>query len=154
MPEYRFHYVIDVRYGDLDPQGHVNNARFITYMEQARFVYLQKLGLWDGRDFYNLGVITADVKVSYLAPILLNQKVDVAVRTSQMGNKSIRMEYRLTDSSNGKEHAHGIIVMVAYDYHTRTSKPIPDSWRQKIAEFENIPLFIETNTQNHSLSTK
>jgi len=43
-------------------------------------------------------------------------------------------------------------VMVAYDYHTRTSKPIPDSWRQKIAEFENIPLLGETKTQNPSLS--
>ena len=36
MSAYHFSYPIEVRYGDLDPQGHVNNAKYLTYMEQAR----------------------------------------------------------------------------------------------------------------------
>ena len=36
MADFRFYHPIEVRYGDLDPQGHVNNARYLTYLEQAR----------------------------------------------------------------------------------------------------------------------
>ena len=36
MDDFKFHHPIEVRYSDLDPQGHVNNARFLTFFEQAR----------------------------------------------------------------------------------------------------------------------
>jgi hypothetical protein len=51
MNEFRFYHPIEVRYSDLDPQGHVNNAKFLTYLEQARIEYIGKLGLWDGSSF-------------------------------------------------------------------------------------------------------
>ena len=46
MTPYRFHHPIEVRYGDLDPQGHLNNAKYLTYFEQARVNYLIDLGLF------------------------------------------------------------------------------------------------------------
>ena len=48
MTKFRYYHLIEVRYGDLDPQGHVNNACYLTYMEQARIGYIQHLGLWAG----------------------------------------------------------------------------------------------------------
>ena len=44
MTDYKFFHPIEVRYGDLDPQGHVNNAKYLTYFEQARVHYLISLG--------------------------------------------------------------------------------------------------------------
>ncbi len=38
-----------VRFRDLDALGHVNNAVFATYLEQARIEYLRELGVFDGR---------------------------------------------------------------------------------------------------------
>ena len=59
MSTCRFYHPIEVRYGDLDPQGHVNNARYLTYMEQARIAYVAHLGLWKGPSFLDIGIILA-----------------------------------------------------------------------------------------------
>ena len=74
-----FYHPIEVRYGDLDPQGHVNNAKHLTYFEQARIAYLVELGLFTkGQSFMEIGVILADVHITYLAPIYFGEPVKVA----------------------------------------------------------------------------
>src|SRR3990172_11574677 len=60
MPTFRFSHPIEVRYADLDPQRHVNNATLFSYLEQARARYLARLGLWDGKDFDDIGIIVAE----------------------------------------------------------------------------------------------
>lgn len=139
MPEPAFSTLLPVRYGDLDAQGHVNHARFFTFMEHARTVYLKQLGLWDGRSFESLGLIVADAHVSYLAPIFLGQTVRVTLRVTHLGNKSLKMEYQLEDAASNALYARGDTVMVSYDYPTQQAVPIPDAWREKIAAVEGIP---------------
>ena len=70
MPTFCFYHPIEVRYGDLDPQGHVNNAKYMTYMEQARVAYIRHLGLWPGGSFLDLGIILADARITFRKPIL------------------------------------------------------------------------------------
>lgn len=130
---------IPIRYGDLDAQGHVNNARYLTFVEHARLVYLQELGLWNGIDFDDLGLIVADAHVAYRTPILLGQTVRACVWVSRMGNKSLDFQYRLEDANGGQVFADAETVMVAYDYRSLRSIPIPEDWRTKIAAFEGIP---------------
>jgi acyl-CoA thioester hydrolase len=65
MANFHFYHLIEVRYGDLDPQGHVNNAKFLSYMEQARVFYLKQLMLWEGGSFLNMGIILADVQLTF-----------------------------------------------------------------------------------------
>jgi len=55
MVNFRYYQPVKVRYGDPDPQGHVNNDRFVVCLEHARFSCHQDLGLWDGRDLLGLG---------------------------------------------------------------------------------------------------
>ncbi len=138
MAEFRFYYPIQVRYGDLDPQWHVNNARFNTYIEQGRFEYLLHLGLFDGVDFNSLGLIVADVHIAYLAPIEINHSVRVGVRTSRIGNKSLVFEYIVQDAVSGELFAKAETVMVAYDYKTHQSIPVSPEWRSAIGAFEGV----------------
>jgi acyl-CoA thioester hydrolase len=140
MAEFNFYHSIEVRYGDLDPQGHVNNARFLTYMEQARIEYIRQLGLWNGGSFQEIGIILADIQVSFRAPILFGMQVLAGVRISRLGNKSLVMDYRLADAETGQEFAAGSSVIVTYDYPSERTIPIPDSWREVIAEFEGLSL--------------
>jgi acyl-CoA thioester hydrolase len=132
--------LIPIRYGDLDPQGHVNNARLLTFIEMARMTYVRRLGLWDGEDFTALGLIVADAHVAYRAQICLWQTVRVAAWVSRLGNKSLRFEYRLEDAASGDLLATAETVMVAYDYHLHQSVPLWEAWREKIAAYEGIPL--------------
>ena len=140
MSPYHFVYPLQIRYGDLDPQGHVNNAHTVTMIEAGRSAYLVHLGLWDGQDFNNLGLIVADVHVTYLAPIGLQQKVQVGVRVARLGNKSLTFQYTVEDCDSQKALATAETVMVAFDYHTHQSMPVPDDWRNKIKAFEGSEL--------------
>jgi acyl-CoA thioester hydrolase len=138
MGNFRFHYLLEVRYGDLDPQGHVNNARYLTYFEQARIHYVIHLNLWDGRSYFDIGFILADAQVTFLGPILFGQEIQIGVRVSRMGNKSLTMEYSLEDIETGQQLARGSTALVTYNYHDGHTIPIPDRWRQEIALFEGL----------------
>lgn len=138
MTAFRFYYPIQIRYSDLDAQWHVNNARFFTFIEAARFAYLIHLGLFDGKAFHDMEMIVADVQVSFLAQIRLGQNIRVGVRISRMGNKSMDMEAQIEDQDSGETLATSRTVIVAYDYHARKSKPISERWRQVVSAFEGI----------------
>ena len=138
MPDFHFYHPIEVRYGDLDPQGHVNNAKYLTYMEQARVAYLRHLGLWEGGSFLEIGIILADAHITFRAPIQFGAALRVGVCISRLGNKSMQSEYRIEEAADGREYASGASVLVAYDYQRGQTVVLPEAWREKIAEFEGL----------------
>jgi acyl-CoA thioester hydrolase len=137
MPEMRFYHPMEVRYGDLDPQGHLNNAKFLTYFEQARIRYFEELGLFSKDvSFMDIGVIVADIHIRYLAPVFIGAPVRVGVRTSAIGNKSITIVENIVDGESGKVYAQGTVALVTYDYHAHKTVPVTEEWRKKIADYE------------------
>ncbi len=149
MNGYRYYHPIEVRYGDLDPQGHVNNARYLTYLEQARIGYIRHLGLWRGGSFLDIGIILAEARVTFRQPIHLGQAVRVGVRVPRLGNKSFPMQYVIEDARTGAVLAAGETVQVCYDYATQRTISIPPSWRAAIALFEGL-----AEEQGHVTSTR
>jgi acyl-CoA thioester hydrolase len=135
VPTFRFTTPVAVRYSDLDAQGHLNHARYFTFMEEGRMRYWQALGLWtDTHDFNAVGQIVAEATCTFQQPVFLGQTVDVAVRVSRLGTKSLDLDYLMT--VGGQEVAHGRTVQVAYDYAAGRPIPIPASWRQAVAAHE------------------
>ena len=139
MTDFHFYHLIEVRYGDLDPQGHVNNAKILTYLEQGRVFYLKQLKLWEGGSFLNIGIILADVQITFRKVIQFGDPVRVGVRISRLGNKSMTSEYRLEDARDSSEFASGTSVLVAYDYVNNRSVLIPEEWCTTIQQFEGLP---------------
>ena len=138
MADFHFYHLIEVRYGDLDPQGHVNNAKFLTYIEQGRVFYLKQLKLWEGGTFLNMGIILADVQITFKKAVQFGDPLRVGVRISRLGNKSLTSEYQLEDARDGSLFATGSSVLVAYDYQEKRSVSIPDEWRKTILQFEGL----------------
>ena len=138
MENYRFQIPLQIRYGDLDPQWHVNNAHTLTILEHARFSYLMELGLFDGKSFFDLGLIVADVHIAYLAPMELGQDIRAFVRVSRIGTKSLTFEYQISDSKSNEVLTKAETVMVAYDYHGHKSIPVSDRWREIISKYEGM----------------
>jgi len=139
MSDFKFFYPIEVRYGDLDPQGHVNNAKYLTFFEQARVRYMIHLGLYtQDQSFMKVGVIVADAHIAFLAPILFGDEVKVGVRTSKLGNKSMTIEQNIVNNASGQELAKGEVVTVTFDYQSKQTISIPDEWRNKIKAFEGL----------------
>jgi len=138
MSDFHFYHPIEVRYGDLDPQGHVNNAKYLTYFEQARLAYWIQMGLFTkDQSFMELGIILADVHITFLEPVYYGQNIKVGVRVSKLGNKSMAWEQNIVDADTGKELAKGEVIVVAYDYKEERTIPIPQEWREKISTFEH-----------------
>jgi acyl-CoA thioester hydrolase len=138
MSEYRFYHPIEIRYADLDAQRHVNNACYLTYMEQARLKYFQSLDLWDGADFDNIGVILVEQSCTYKAPIAYGQPIHVGVRVIRLGNKSLELTVSIRDRDTEQEMAAGRTVLVAYDYVAEKSQSIPERWRDTIKAYEDM----------------
>src|SRR5690554_2075281 len=135
MATFRFYHPIEVRYEDLDPQGHVNNARYLTYMEQARVAYFRHIGLWKGEGLLDVLVLLAEAQITYRAPILFCNAIRVGVRVARLGNKSLTMEYCI-DGDGGITYATGSTVIVTGHPATGQTIPVPDHWRQAFIEFE------------------
>ncbi len=141
MPEIRFFHSMEVRYGDLDPQGHLNNAKFLTYFEQARIRYFEELGIFSkNRSFMDIGMIVADIHIQYFAPVYIGAAIRVGVRTQGIGTKSLTLQQTVEDEAPGKVYADGTVVLVAYDYHAHKTTPVSEDWRRRITEFEGTPV--------------
>lgn len=139
MSEFRFFHPIEVRYGDLDPQGHLNNAKYLTYFEAARINYFVHLGLFTpGHSFLDIGVIMADARVTFQAPVQYGTLVKVGVRTSKIGNKSMTVEQNIVNAETDEVLATGRVILVAFDYHENKTLPVPDEMRETISEFEGL----------------
>ncbi len=137
MSDYHFYHPIEVRYGDLDPQGHVNNAKHLTYFEQARVAYMIELGLFTrDQSFMKIGVIVADIHLTYLDPIYFGQNIKVGVHAAKLGNKSMMWEQNIIDVDTGKELSKGEVIIVTYDYQDGKTISIPQEWRETIVQFE------------------
>ncbi|MDG1262127.1 MAG: acyl-CoA thioesterase, partial [Flavobacteriales bacterium] len=67
-------YTVEVRFGDIDVMGHVNNAVYLSYFEQARMAFFKELigGEWDWNE---AGILLARNEVDYIQPILLSDQV-------------------------------------------------------------------------------
>ena len=138
MSGYRFFHPMEVRYGDLDPQGHVNNARYLTYFEQARVGYLTRLGLFSkDQSFSEIGVIIADIHIRFREPLYWGIAVKVGVRTSRIGGKSLDVEQCIQAADTGRLFAEGTVVLVAYDYSKHVTITVPARWREIIGTFEH-----------------
>jgi len=137
--EFRFFHPIEVRYSDLDPQGHLNNSCYLTYFEQARVQYFVKLGLFKkDQSFMEIGVILAEAQVTFLSPIRFGQPIKAGVRSSKLGNKSITMKHNIVHVESGEVLATGRVIVVTFDYHEKKPIPIPDRMREAISTFEGL----------------
>lgn len=137
---YRYHTPITVRYGDLDALGHVNNAKYLTYFEQARIQYIFHHRLWDGGPS-PMGLIVAKTTLEYKLPVDMDDgTVDIYTRVCRLGNKSFDMEHLLMVQRGGTAQiaATGLIVMVAYNYTANQTIEIPAEWRKTLIEFEPV----------------
>ena len=114
-----FTYDVPIRFSDADAMGHVNNATFLTYLEDARIRFLAELV----PDVMKAGLIMARSECDYLRPIRLSRRpVQVVVWVESIGTSSFRLGY--TIEQDGETAARASTVVVAYDYDAGRSRPL------------------------------
>lgn len=128
---YPFVFWEQVRFGDLDSLGHVNNAVYATYLESARIAYYQEL---TGLPLEGLNLILAELTISYKAPAFYRDRLAIGVRVSSFGTKSFVMEYAVARAGDEALLATSRSVLVCYDYAAGRTVPVPEEVRRRVAE--------------------
>jgi acyl-CoA thioester hydrolase len=132
---------MSVRFGDLDAMGHLNNAKYATYMEQARIGYVTEVCGFRG-GWSELGMILARMEIDFRQPILYGDTVRVYTRCVQLGRKSFDLDNVFTrqgSAATGEQVAAAAhSVLVAFDYVTQQSIFVPQAWRAAMAAYDGI----------------
>jgi acyl-CoA thioester hydrolase len=125
---------IEVRFRDMDSMGHVNNAVYLTYFENARIAYWRAVpGVRTRR---NLDYILARAECDFRSPTTIDDELVCHIRVASFGRTSFAFEYLLRDERTGRVVAEGRTVQVMYDYAARKAEPIDRQVRAAIEEFE------------------
>ena len=113
-----------VRWDDIDALGHVNNAKYLTYIQEARF-------LWSTI----IEMVVARAEVDFIDPIYEGGRFyDVNLWVEAIGNSSFTMGYEVV-GDNGLVHAKVRTVQVAVSMETKKSRPLTDAEREFLNKY-------------------
>lgn len=130
MTDFSFEVEIPVRYRDLDTYGHVNNATYATYLEEARIAYFEAvLGL----EQEARGMLVVSMSIDFEAPIEA-RAVTVGLGITHVGDTSFTFEYTVV--ADGRTVATAESVQVAYDVEAGDTIAFPEEWRKAVGEHE------------------
>lgn len=133
MPEYTYTISIEPQYRDLDPNGHVNQAVYASYFEQARTKYWHDV-IGIRHDHAEVALVNQEIQ--YKHPITLDDTVSIDMAITRLGESSIPMEYRARIDDTIAATAS--VVLLSYDREKHKAKPIPPEWRGPIEAREPL----------------
>ncbi len=132
LPDFKFKAPLVQRWSDTDAIGHVNNANYLTYFEEARVAYLEEILHWDWTKW---GMLVAKAVIDFKAPLLYQEKAEIYTRIARIGSKSFDIEYAIVVNDTTIK-ATGTTVMVFFDYAANKSVVIPDDLRALMEKAE------------------
>ena len=112
-----FQYKLKTRWKDMDAFGHVNNAIFLSYIEDARITFFKRWNLYDK----NRSFIMASVKLDYLRQIEHPANLIVGEKLSRIGRKSFDIQSAVFLQDNTDAVATSMITCVCFDYEKQES---------------------------------
>jgi acyl-CoA thioester hydrolase len=136
---------ISVRYQDLDPYGHVNNAVHLQFFEAARIAYLEALVEMHGNgpllsgDIPGVRYVVAEATVRYKAPIYFEDALFCTANVRTVGNRSFTIAHELRAGESfetGRLVAEGSSAQVFYDPETEEIQPCPEWFLSAVAKLE------------------
>lgn len=130
----RHRLVIPLRWGDFDALSHVNNVRYLDFMQDARVSLVHEFGL-PKSSLTEIGHLVARNEIDYLRPIGMDDHtVTVEVWISRFGGASYDVRYAMLDDA-GTVCARAKSVMVTVDMRTEAVIRVPDEVRGAMERF-------------------
>jgi acyl-CoA thioester hydrolase len=133
MEGFRFVHQQEATFRDLDVFGHVNNAVYLTYLENARIGYMREVLGIESLD--DLLVIVANVNIDFRSRASLGETLEIGARTSRIGTKSFELDHEIRGPED-RLVAAAATTLVTFDYRGDSTMPVPDLWRERIEAYE------------------
>jgi len=113
---------IKVRGYHLDMYRHVNNARYLEFLEEARWHFIESkidLNQWMKK---GLGFVVASITINYRKPASLDQVLEIQSKVSHISLRNATIEQKIFLENTDKLVADADVTFVIVD--TRTGKPV------------------------------
>lgn len=131
-----FRMPVPLRWSDLDAFNHVNNARYLTFLEQARIEWFETIGEPWVTDAS--APVVASATLNFKRPIEYPANVGVELFTERLGTSSVTIGHRIV-GADGTLHCDGHVVAVWVDRRTGKPTPLPDGVRRASALLLETP---------------
>ncbi|MEM5536326.1 thioesterase family protein [Neptuniibacter pectenicola] len=119
---------IPVRWGDMDAYGHVNNAMYMRYLEEARVQLLDSMNV--GLDPNGLAPVVVDIGCSFIRPVVYPDLLSIQCYSGDLGRSSFMTYYEVfSQQQGGVMVSTGHAKVVWIDHQTQKSVPVPDNVR-------------------------
>lgn len=118
---------IQVRFGDTDAQGHLNNVAYAAYAEQARIDFFAEAG----REVAEL--ILARIAIDFRRQVRFGEAVHVDTRVLRIGTSSVTLVQQVVAAGEAAAEIESVVVL--FDYAEQHSRPLPDSVKNALAAF-------------------
>ena len=119
---------ISVRWRDMDSMGHVNNAKYISYLEEARVRWM--LGVEGVAMTDRIAPVVAATNVNYKRPLVWPNDILVELFVERLGSSSVTIGHLILDQKDeGVLYSDGNVVVVWIDTQTGKSASLPDAVR-------------------------
>ena len=119
----RFNHKAFVRWDDLDAFGHVNNATYLVYAQEARYAWSKMLEM-----------VVARAEVDFVAPIYTGDfYLDIEIWVNKIGNSSFGLTYEMKNGDELVARVKTVQVTVSMD--TKKSRPINDAEREFLTQY-------------------
>lgn len=142
MIEYSMETEIRIDWSDLDPLGHVNNLAIMRYMQTARVLYFDRLGVSPSGRAAGIGPIMASVSGQFKKQLRYPGTIKVLTSIFEMKTTSLHMRHYVVDEIGGIA-AEGHDVIVVFDFDRGVKHAIPDGLRRGIEELEGTKKVFE-----------
>ncbi len=119
---------LTVRFRDCDAFGHVNNAVYLTYLEEARSHWL--FSLTRAASLEQIPFIVASVQIDYRSPAHFPEDLAISVRVDEVRSRSFALASEIV--CGDRLVANARVVLVTYDHATRRAVPIPEELKLRI----------------------
>ena len=133
-------YHMNVRWGDQDILGHVNNVQLLRYIECGRVAYCSEVLNLEFVPQLKVGWILADIQCSFHSQLYFPSTITVATRFIKMGNSSAHLDAAIFLDANDHAIVISRAILVWFDFAKQTSVRIPDVIRRKILRYEQMTL--------------
>ncbi|MUN38786.1 acyl-CoA thioesterase [Actinomadura litoris] len=131
--EYRHVYEFYLRFGDIDSQGHVNNVKFLGYLEDARMEMFHGGPVRKGEQPVR-GMVISRHEIDYRLPLLPTvHPVRVESWVTEARVASFKLAYEVRDDEN--VYAVATSTLVAFDASTNRLRRFTEEEREFIGRY-------------------
>ena len=126
-----------VRWSDVDAAGIIFYGSYVRFFELAETELFREAGLSYGTMFdrYDMYLPRVQIHTEFHYPARLDDRLQVAAYVERVGTRSITMHFDVIHQSTARLAADGYLVLVATDRDRLASKPLPESFVQRLVPF-------------------